>query len=481
VALAFTLEYLVTAFAFHPRRAYLLGWRGVIDLLAIVPFYLDFFHVGAAAAGMLTILRELRLLRVLRTLKLVKVAHATAADRHDLWLPLTIFVTVTATGWMVDGTLRRAEPAAWAATARQVSWAVFSAGSWMSAAFGVNRAARVFLWDGLVARAIGGAVPALIRNTAEALVYAGAGLAVLSLVLHWPLTGMWAAAGAFSVVVGLALRNVILDLFVGFALSIDRSFKIGDYVQIQQNNQIGRVVEINWRTTHLETLEKNILIVPNSRIGEMMVTNFSSPQPVATFDVTVWVDDAVPVEAAERAIVAGVEATWGKSGVVAGVPPRVFVRSVTPQGVEYWIRFSVDMAVWTVFGAKTVVYKSVLEHLRAAGMAPANTLNEVLYAPLVSDSAASAGDPAVAARLAVADAAAAHRTSWKRWPGRSRTGSSRPIHRSSGPAPSSAPPRPQRFLAASRKASAASWPRLRPQPLWARSSRAPHCGYWGMP
>lgn len=75
----FTIEYILRVLATSPRRKYVLSFFGMIDLLAIVPFYLGF-------GGQLVGVRVLRLLRVFRILKLAR--YNQAAQRFHIALKL---------------------------------------------------------------------------------------------------------------------------------------------------------------------------------------------------------------------------------------------------------------------------------------------------------------------------------------------------------------------------------------------------------
>ncbi|MEL0120460.1 MAG: mechanosensitive ion channel domain-containing protein, partial [Opitutae bacterium] len=81
------------------------------------------------------------------------------------------------------------------------------------------------------------------------------------------ITGILATSGVASIIIGLALRNVILDMFIGLAIHVERPFKIGDWVQVHRNRRethiVAKVIEINWRTTRLKTTHNNMIVVPN--------------------------------------------------------------------------------------------------------------------------------------------------------------------------------------------------------------------------
>ena len=85
------------------------------------------------------------------------------------------------------------------------------------------------------------------------------------------ITGIWATSGVFGVVLGIALRNVILDVFIGLSMHVEQSFRIGDWAMVHQNRRenhiVGQVIEINWRTTRLKTTGEKYDCCPKQQDG----------------------------------------------------------------------------------------------------------------------------------------------------------------------------------------------------------------------
>lgn len=74
LTIIFTIEYIIRIIVVPNKRAYLLSFYGIIDLLSIIPTYLSIFLVGSQ---FLIIIRVLRLLRVFRIMKLVSYTSAS--------------------------------------------------------------------------------------------------------------------------------------------------------------------------------------------------------------------------------------------------------------------------------------------------------------------------------------------------------------------------------------------------------------------
>ena len=118
-------------------------------------------------------------------------------------------------------------------------------------------------------------VPKLLRDVIRfALVALGAAL-VLSTVWGADLGGVVAALGVGSIVLGLALQDALGNLFSGLALLIEQPFAVGDWIQV--GDDIGKIVEVNWRAVHLITREQELIIVPNSILAGQTLQNFRRP------------------------------------------------------------------------------------------------------------------------------------------------------------------------------------------------------------
>ncbi|MGB0591813.1 MAG: cyclic nucleotide-binding domain-containing protein [Myxococcota bacterium] len=245
-------------------------------------------------------------------------------------------------------------------------------GIWLTSAFFVNRLLSVFFWELGVERTIGAPVPRLVKDILALLIFLVALSGIISFVFGQPVTGLWATSGAVGIIVGFALRSMILDIFSGLAFNIDRSYRIGDWVQIhgRQINLhiIGCIQEINWRTTRLKTTDNNMVVVPNSVMGQSIITNFMTPEPESRFELFFTLDFSVPTDRALRVLEAAVRSVMGTKGPLETPPAKVRVNGVSSIGVEYCIRYWTLPAQVSPRKARHVVISSVLGHLKSAGL-----------------------------------------------------------------------------------------------------------------
>ena len=216
-------------------------------------------------------------------------------------------------------------------------------GVWLSGAFLAQRFVTVFVWDGVIARISGRPVPRLPKDFTGMLFFGIALMGVVATVFDKSITGIWATSGVFGIVLGIALRNVILDVFIGLSMHVEQSFRIGDWVMVHQNRRethiVGQVIEINWRTTRLKTTEKNMIVIPNSKMGEAILTNYMQPKPYFRIDLEFVLDYAVAPNRAIRLLTGAVKSLTDETRILVHPEPEVRLDEALSYGQKYEIRF----------------------------------------------------------------------------------------------------------------------------------------------
>jgi MscS family membrane protein len=86
------------------------------------------------------------------------------------------------------------------------------------------------------------------------------------------------ALGAGSLAFALAAQETLANMIGGFIIFIDRPFRTGDRIELE-NGTRGDVQDIGLRSTMILTFENTILVVPNAQIVKEKVTNLSYPDP----------------------------------------------------------------------------------------------------------------------------------------------------------------------------------------------------------
>lgn len=109
------------------------------------------------------------------------------------------------------------------------------------------------------------------------------------------ITFLLAGSAALMVGLGLGLQQVFKDIVSGLFLLFEGNLKLNDVVELE-DGEIGKVKEINFRTTKIETRDNIILVVPNSKFIDGIVINWSHIQKRTRFYVQVGVAYGSDVE-----------------------------------------------------------------------------------------------------------------------------------------------------------------------------------------
>ncbi len=211
----------------------------------------------------------------------------------------------------------------------------------------------------------------LFSDVFGAVVFLAAVVAALGFVLELPVRGLVATSGALAIVLGLAIQSTLSDVFAGIVLNTTEPYSVGDWVVIDDVE--GKVVEMNWRATHLLTGQGNTLIVPNAVASKAKIFNNSRPADVHGLSIVLEIaPEARPkivLDALNRALT-------GCSSILDIPTPYARMKRTTPNSVQYEVTaFVSDM------GSKAAVSNELFDlcfrhlassnvALRALGVAP---------------------------------------------------------------------------------------------------------------
>ncbi len=101
--------------------------------------------------------------------------------------------------------------------------------------------------------------------------YIGATLALLLGVINPPREFLIAAGGSMAVAIGIALKDVVASVIAGLVLLFDRPFTVGDRVSFADT--YGEIISIGLRSVRLQTLDDNLVTIPNARFINEVVAS----------------------------------------------------------------------------------------------------------------------------------------------------------------------------------------------------------------
>jgi len=134
--------------------------------------------------------------------------------------------------------------------------------------------------------------PKILRDVVDATLYVLAALVIVKHEFNLDLSSLVATSAIASVVLGLALQDTLGNLFAGLSLQLERPFEVGDSVAVGTEN--GRVLQLGWRATRLETKRREVITLPNNQLAKQTVKNFSRGNEPVGVDVFISVSYEAP-------------------------------------------------------------------------------------------------------------------------------------------------------------------------------------------
>jgi small-conductance mechanosensitive channel/CRP-like cAMP-binding protein len=200
--------------------------------------------------------------------------------------------------------------------------------------------ASVFLFD-VALSSIHIRPPAILRD----LILATAFIVIAFLLLSrsgFDLTGIVATSAVITAVIGFSLADTLGNIMGGMALQMEHTINVGDWVRIEQVE--GRVKEIRWRQTSIETRDWDTIVFPNSVLMKGRVTLLGH-RTGESRQHRQWVYFNVDFRYSPSEVIDAVEAALNAEPIsrVAQVPaPHCLVidfrESYAAYAVRYWLK-----------------------------------------------------------------------------------------------------------------------------------------------
>ncbi|MFT4180741.1 MAG: mechanosensitive ion channel family protein [Rhizobium sp.] len=216
----------------------------------------------------------------------------------------------------------------------------------------------------------------LLQDLVVGIIYLGAILSIVGNVFSVPIGTLIATSGVFAIILGLALQSTLSDVFSGIALNLGRPYSVGDWVVLENDVQ-GRIVETNWRATHLLNGTNDLVVIPNSTLAKTRITNLSSPDESHGVTITVRVQPTT-----QPNVIADVMRNVLIScNTIQKTPePSVTVDAMDGQAVELQLSFRVRDISQTA-AAKNEIYDLIYRHAKAGGLKLAGHADAIIAPP----------------------------------------------------------------------------------------------------
>jgi small-conductance mechanosensitive channel len=193
---------------------------------------------------------------------------------------------------------------------------------------------QAILFDRAEANTWRAKVPKLLVDLFRLLVVLLGGAIVLARVWGADLAGLVTALGVSSIVIGLALQDTLGSITSGIALLFERPFAVGDWLEV--GGLVGQVIDINWRAVRLQTLEKEMVVIPHKLIGSEIIRNFSRPLAIHAERIQIGFSYNDPPNLAKQVLYSTARET---NGILPEPEPQIFTLAYDDSAITYEVKF----------------------------------------------------------------------------------------------------------------------------------------------
>lgn len=182
-----------------------------------------------------------------------------------------------------------------------------------------------------VAHGVREAISLLVR-------YALIGAAVMCLLQIWgfDVSNLALVASVLGVGIGFGLQNIANNFISGLIISLERPIQLGDFIRVGE--WAGTVERIGPRCVEINTTDRISILVPNSRLLEGDVVNWTHGDPRARLHIPVRVAYGSDIATLRLALL---DAARGHPAVLGEPRPDVALRSFDGSALD------LELLVWT--------------------------------------------------------------------------------------------------------------------------------------
>ena len=161
------------------------------------------------------------------------------------------------------------------------------------------------------------------------------GILVIFQTMGIQITPIITALGVGGLAVALALQPTLANFFAGIQLLSMREVKPGNYVVLNSGEE-GYVHDIGWRVTTLRMAKNNLVVVPNTKMSDAIITNFALPSAEFGVALGVGVSYASDLARVERiSIEVAREVVQRVDGAVKEFEPVVRFHTFGDSSIDY--------------------------------------------------------------------------------------------------------------------------------------------------
>ena len=213
---------------------------------------------------------------------------------------------------------------------------------WISVIYASLSLLNVILFEEAEANTWRARMPKLLIDLSRLFLVLVGSAIVLAAVWGADLAGLATGLGVSSIVIGLALQDTLGSIMSGIALLLERPFGVGDWLRVGNSEDQaieGQVIDINWRSVRLLTLQRQVIVVPHQFIGKEIIHNYSQPERIYNQRINIGFSYDSPPNLVKQVLQSTALAT---QGILAQPEPESKTTSYDETAIIYEVEFFIE-------------------------------------------------------------------------------------------------------------------------------------------
>lgn len=173
----------------------------------------------------------------------------------------------------------------------------------------------------------------ILDNILSTIIYVMAILIVLS---HFDIaiTPILTAMGVGGIAIGLGLQETLQNIFAGLWLIASKQIQVGDFILLSTGQQ-GRVTDITWRYTTVQSMLGNLIVIPNKNLASSIITNYNLPYKDITIKIPIGVAYDSDLEQVERVTLEVADQVMHDMSEFSEIPPKVIFHTFADSSINF--------------------------------------------------------------------------------------------------------------------------------------------------
>lgn len=251
---------------------------------------------------------------------------------------------------------------------------ILTAALWAAVFYTERKSSAVFEEVKEKSKKISSGTAIVIKRVFTYIIYAFAVIGTLKIFnLIGAIQGILVGAGFAGIVLGLAARDVLSDLFSGIFLMVDQPFQVGDWIHLKDKDLVGFVQEITFRSVTIVAPDNTPVNIPNSVMDNEPIVNYTAHRLRRFFleiNITYESDIAQATQVIRKTLEedpATVEE--GRKGEGYFAPIEIVVEELEESSVKLVAKVFIDTkAEGGLFKTKSRMLKNIKENLKKNGV-----------------------------------------------------------------------------------------------------------------